>query len=235
MDFEPTSLPSAAENDARDIAMLHELAEITMDLSRALGRLALEKAAEGDAEGAGDLGIVVTRVGRALRQTIAYRRKIEDQVREGADKRTAEQAETRAQQAQRAAQAKRSRSVDRKHMIRRAVEQVLANQQADDDEDESTEREDRFDELYERLDEYESFTDFTDRPVSEFIANICDAMGLEFDWSQFAYDPWAMQEAEAQPEGSPFAEWWASTRDDAADDPPEDHARNGTGPPLAAE
>jgi hypothetical protein len=225
MSFEPTLLPSAAENEARDIAMLHELAEITMDLSRALGRLALEKAAEGDAKAAGDLGVVVTRVGRALRQTIAYRRKIEDRVRGGVNKRAAEQAGIRAQQVQRAAQAKRSRSVERKHMIRRAVEQVMA---ADEDED-------RFDELYERLDEYESFTDFADRPVSAFIANVCDAMGLEFDWDQFAYDPWAMQEAETQPEGSPFSEWWASTQDDDADDPPEDHARNGTGPPLAAE
>jgi hypothetical protein len=61
-------------------------------------------------------------------------------------------------------------------------------------------------------------------------------MGLEFDWDQFAYDPWAMQEAETKPEGSPFAEWWASTQDDpAANDPHGGHARNGTGPPLAAE
>ena len=56
MSFEPSPLPTQAETDARDIAMLHELADITMDLSRALGRLALEKAAEGDAKAAGDLG-----------------------------------------------------------------------------------------------------------------------------------------------------------------------------------
>src|SRR5471030_162212 len=126
MTSESTPSTSAAESDARDIDMLQELAEITMDLSRVLGRLALEKAAEGDAKAAGDLGVVVTRVGRAMRQTIAYRRKIEDRLREGANKRAAEQAETRAQQSQRAAQAKRSRSVDRKHMIRHAVEQAIA-------------------------------------------------------------------------------------------------------------
>jgi hypothetical protein len=217
--------PSPAESDARDIAMLRQLADITMDLSRELGRLALNKAKAGDAKAAGDLGVVVTRVGRALRQTIAYRRKIEDQLREGADKRSAEEAQQKAQQIQHVAQAKRSRSVERKHMIRRAVEQVMA---ADEDED-------RFDELYERLDEYESFTDFTDRPVSAFVADICNALGLEFDWDQFAYDPWAMQEAETKPEGSPFAEWRASTDPDPADDPPEGHAWNGTGPPLAAE
>src|SRR5260370_39255077 len=99
--------------------MLQELAEITLALSRALGQQALDKAALGDAKAAGDLGVVVTRVGRALRQTIAYRRKIEDQVRAGADKRTAELTQRKAQQAERQAFAKRSRSVDRKHMIRR--------------------------------------------------------------------------------------------------------------------
>jgi hypothetical protein len=97
------------------------------------------------------------------------------------------------------------------------------------------EDEDRFDELYERLDEYESFTDFTDRPVSGFVADICNALGLEFDWDQFEYEPWAMQEAETKPEGSPFAEWWASSDPDPANDLPDTEAMNGTGPPLAAE
>jgi hypothetical protein len=216
---------SQAESDARDIAMLRELADITMDLSRALGRLALDKAAEGDAKAAGDLGAVVTRVGRALRQTIAYRRKIEDQVREGEDKRATEQAGRNAPQAERAGSAKRNWSLARKNMILRAVERVIERQETEDDEDDG-----RGDDLYERLDEYERFTDFTDRPVSAFVATLCDAMELEFDWAQFAHDAWAKDEAETQPEGSPFAEWWNSVRGDA--EPP---AISSTGPPLAAE
>jgi hypothetical protein len=229
MTFNPTPVSSAseglsgAESDACDIAMLRELADITMDLSRALGQLALEKAAEGDAKAAGDLGVVVTRVGRALRQTIAYRRKIEDQVREGEDKRSAEQAG-------RTAAARRNGSFACKTMIRRAVERVIERQEAEDDEDDG-----RGDDLYERLDEYERFTDFTDRPVSAFVATLCDAMGLEFDWSQFAHDPWAIDEAETQPEGSPFAEWWNSVQENTGDSPPEADTISGTGPPLAAE
>jgi hypothetical protein len=213
--------PAQADSDARDIAMLQELAEITMALSRALGQQALDKAAEGDAKAAGDLGVVVTRVGRALRQTIAYRRKIEDQVREGDN----EQEKAEAQQAASRAYYGRIRSAGRKTMIERAVGRVLSD----------LKDEERLTELNERLDDYERLTDFTDRPVSVFVANICKAMGLEFDWSQFEHDPWAMQEAETRPQGSPFAEWWASTRDDADDSPPEAHAANGTGPPLAAE
>jgi hypothetical protein len=221
MNFEPSPLPSAAENEARDIEMLHELAEITMDLARALGRLALEKAADGDAEAAGDLGVVVTRVGRALRQTIAYRRKIEDGIRKAQD----EQDQAEAQQAANRAYYRRVRSAGRKIMIQRAVEGVLCE----------LEDEERMAELKERLDVYERFTDFSDRPVSEFVAHICKAMGLEFDWSLFEHEPWAMQEAETKPEGSPFAEWWASTQPAPANDPPDIEAMNGTGPPLAAE
>jgi hypothetical protein len=219
MTSSPTPLASAseglskAESDACDIAMLHELANITMDLAQALGRLALDKAAEGDAKAAGDLGIVVTRVGRALRQTIAYRRKIEDQVREGEGKRSADRPVRRAP-------AERDWSLARKRMIEHAVERVIERQ--DDD--------NLGGDLYERLDEYESFTDFTDRPVSAFVATLCDAMGLEFDWAQFVHDAWAMDEAETQPEGSPFAEWWNSVQEDGAPD-----AVRGTGPPLAAE
>jgi hypothetical protein len=181
-DFEPDPIiigkrrPSQADSDACDIAMLRELADITMALSQALGRLALDKAAEGDAKAAGDLGVVVTRVGRALRQTIAYRRKFEDQVREGEDKRSAEQAG-------RSTSAKRSWSLARKNMILRAVERVIEHQETDEDEDKG-----RGDDLYERLDEYERFTDFTDCPVSAFVATLCDAMGLELDWAQFAHD-----------------------------------------------
>jgi len=201
--------------------MLQELAEITMDLSRALGRLALEKAAEGDAKAAGDLGIVVTRVGRALRQTIAYRRKIEDQVRETAN----EQEKAEAQQDANRAYYGRIRSAGRRIMVLRAVGSVLSD----------LEDEERVTELKERLDVYERFTDFNDRLVSEFIANICKAMGLEFDWSQFEHEPWAMNEAETNPEGSPFAEWWASTHPNPAKDPPDAETMNGTGPPLAAE
>ena len=59
-------------------------------LPRALRRPALDKAEKTDAKAAGDLDVVVTQFGRALRQTIAYRRTIENQVREGAGERSAE-------------------------------------------------------------------------------------------------------------------------------------------------
>src|ERR1700761_1323954 len=122
MNLEPAT-PTQAETDACDIAMLQELADITMDLSRALGRLALEKAADSDAEAAGNLGVVVTRIGRAMRQTIAYRRKIED----GSRKAQTEQDQAEAQRAADRAYYRRIRSAGRKVMIQRAVAGLLSD------------------------------------------------------------------------------------------------------------
>src|SRR5947208_2054459 len=116
MSLAPTPLNSAAaassglsqaEIDARDIAMLGELAEITMGVARALGQLALDKAAQGEAEAAARLGAVVTKVGRAVRQSVAYRRKIEDKVREQNGKRANAQAATKAEAGQHAAAVRR--------------------------------------------------------------------------------------------------------------------------------
>ena len=205
--------------------MLSELAEITMGVARVLGALALDKAAEGEAEAAGRLGSVITKVGRAVRQSIAYRRKIEDQVAKRNDERAGAEAAAKAEAGQRTAATRRNASRARKTMIDNAVCRLLADQDLD-----------LYDELHERLDEYESFTDFTDKPVSTFILQIADAMELDLDWERFACDPWAAEEIAADPPVSPLAKWWHSRNADEGDDgqPPDVHA-NGHGPPLAAE
>jgi len=235
MSSEPTPLtsanaastgPSQAEIDARDIAMLGELAEITMGVARAIGQLALDRAAEGDAEAAARLGSVITKVGRAVRQSVAYRRKIEGKVREQDGKRAAADATAKAEAGQSAASAKHGASAARRTMVEKAVLRLIEEQD-----------EDLEDELIERLDEYESFTDFTDRPVSAFVSDICKALKLKFDWSRFAYDPWAVDETKADPPASPFAKWWHSVHGDRGDillAPPDISAR-GHGPPFAAE
>jgi hypothetical protein len=185
--------------------------------------LALDRAAEGEAEAAARLGSVITKVGRAVRQSIAYRRKIEDQVRERDGERAVETAAAQEEAGQRAAAARRYASQARKKMIDNAVCRLLADQDLN-----------LYDELYERLDEYESFTDFTDKPVSTFILEIADAMELDLDWSRFACDAWADEEIKADPPVSPLAKWWHLRGDAEEDDVevPEVHA-NGHGPPPA--
>ena len=56
-------------------------------------------------------------------------------------------------------------------------------------------------------------------------------MGLDFDWSRFEYEPWAMREAEDRPAGSPLVEWLGEA--EADDNAPDPHDMIGTGPPLA--
>jgi hypothetical protein len=220
----PLSGPSQAEIDARDVAMLGELADITMGVARVIGQLALDKAAEGDADAAARLGSVITKVGRAVRQSIAYRRKIEDQVREQDDKRAVEETAAKAAAGGRQAFTGRALSAARKHMIENAVTRIMESQ-----------NEVLHDDLDERLDEYEYFTDFTDRPVSAFVSDICNALGLEFEWDRFEYDPWAVEEAKADPPASPFAEWWHSEYSGEDGDPGPGVRPNGHGPPLDAE
>jgi len=239
MVFGTTSLNSAAaarsslsqaEIDALDIAMLSELAEITMGVTRAVGQLAMDRAAEGDAQAAGRLGAVVTKVGRAVRQSVAYRRKIEDEVRTRNEASAGAEAEAQEEAEQSAAHWRRSRSTARRKMIERGVYRALAEADAETG---------LYDEANERLLEYESFTDFTDKPVSQFILEIADAMVLDLDWEWFAYEPWAAEETEADPPVSPLAKWWHSPDREALDgEPPDggdDPYAQGHGPPLAAE
>src|ERR1700761_1090738 len=228
MSSEPTPLSSAAaassglsqaEIDAQDIAMLGELAEITMGVARGLGQLALDKVAAGDADAAARLGSVITKVGRAVRASVAYRRKIEDQLR----KHVAGEAAAKAEAGRGEVSARQEASAARRNMIENAVMRLIYEQDEDKD-----------DELVERLDEYENFTDFTDRPVSEFISDVCKALKLKFRWDRFEHDPWAIEEAKADPPASPFAEWWHAEHGVSGGEillAPPGVRRNGRGPP----
>ncbi|HEX4505480.1 MAG TPA: hypothetical protein VH722_07095 [Alphaproteobacteria bacterium] len=239
MSPEPTSLSSAAavksslsqaEIDVLDIAMLSELAEITMGVARAIGKLAVERAEAGEADQAAKLGAVVTKVGRAVRQSVAFRRKIEGEVRARNEASAGAEAVAQEEARQNAAYWRRSRSTARRKMIERGVCRAIA---------EAGEETGLYDDMHERLLEYESFTDFTDKPVSQFILEIADAMALDLNWEWFAYDPWAAEEIAADPPVSPLAKWWHSPdREDRDDQTPlggEEPYAQGHGPPLAAE
>jgi hypothetical protein len=59
--------------------------------------------------------------------------------------------------------------------------------------------------LYERLDEVEGDADFGERPIGEIVARICRDLGVTPDWRRWAGEGWAVEEARAQPPGSPYA------------------------------
>jgi hypothetical protein len=164
--------PAAARTE-RHLQMLQELGELGMRLARAVTEQAVETAAEPDR----DLGLVFSRIARAVRQTIALEAKLAD------DHRKAE-----VETAERRATEFRRRAVDRKTKVRLLVERVL------DAEAEESDAENLFYDLGERLETDYDDADFADRPIGELVARICKDLGVTADPSRW-HDDWAVEEA----------------------------------------
>ncbi|HEV7385973.1 MAG TPA: hypothetical protein VGN89_13920, partial [Phenylobacterium sp.] len=173
----------AAEARAeRHLRLLEELAEIGMDLARTVQRQAHEQAAA-DLDAAA-LGLVFSRIARAVRQTVALEARLAED----------RQAKTSAQIAGQT----RARAARRQREVRAVVEQAI---EADADE---SDVENLLLDLEERLVDYDE-SDFSDRPIGELVARICRDLGVTPDWSLWEDEDWAIEEAAARPRGSPYA------------------------------
>jgi hypothetical protein len=195
----PSTEPADADPALRRLRMLEELAEIGMDIARALRRRALDEAAANAAQPDDQaLGLAFSRVARAVRQTLALEDRL-DQDRQARD--GAAQAERAVQLAEQAG----ARAIEglrvaiHRSEVRAKVEQVIEAEAGDAD----VER--LLTDLDERLDDDEGGADFLDRPLGELIAAICRDLGLTPDWSLWVNEDWAVQEAKAKPPGSPYA------------------------------
>jgi hypothetical protein len=161
------------------MAMLRELAEIGMRLARGVERQAQEPQEE---RRAGDLGLVFSRIARAVRQTLALEAKLDEDRRARHEKAEAERA-----------QARRVRGFMRKIRAGDIAERVLANE---------TDGEALVESLGERLQDIDD-TDFADRPMGEIVAAICRDLGVEPDWSLWQDEPWAAEALAAEAPGPP--------------------------------
>jgi hypothetical protein len=214
MSFDPAPLDSASPNGcaqcanpdsaAHDIRMLAEFAEITLALAKAMGQQALDAVASNDTRTAGTCSVIVTRLGRALRQTLAYKRRIETQLEERARKIVAEASARRADKAGDDAFALNVRRIERKDMVRHAVEKVIDVEIARQEEADEEPNEDLFSELYEKLDIYENFVDYAHDPIGGIAVKVCRDMGLSPDPALWENQPWAIAEIESQAKDSPF-------------------------------
>ena len=163
---------ASTERAERHSSVLRELAEIGMDLARALRTHAL---AEPDAARAADVGLVFSRVSRAIRQTVALEAKLD------ADR------ETRAERAQAAqsvrdGEARKIRAVRQRKHIRGLVHCAIKDT-ADPNEVENLCFDSR-----EHLNDLDD-TDFEDRPIADIIAGICRNLGLNPDAVRLAEEP----------------------------------------------
>src|SRR5260370_12559761 len=189
--------------------MLAELAEIGMDLARAVRRQALDHAESEQADapqvdapdriGGGDLALVFSRIARAVRQTVALEAKLAE------DRRALHQSEE-AEQAQRAATIARERKARQKARVKRIVEQAI------DAEAEGSDREDLLGDLDERLEDLDA--DFGQRPMGEIVARICRDLGVSPDMSLWEAEDWAVEAGTIEEAGtgpSPAASPWPAT------------------------
>jgi hypothetical protein len=173
---------AAEARTERHLRILEDLAEIGMDLARTVQRQAHEQAAAGS--GAADLGLVFSRIARAVRQTVA----LEARLAEDRQTKTAAQI----------ARQSHARATRRRRDVQVVVEQAIEADAADSD------VEDLLLDLEERLVDYDD-TDFSDRPVGELVARICRDLGVTPDWSLWDDEDWAIEETAARPRGSPYA------------------------------
>ena len=180
----------------RQLAMLQELAEIGMDLARAVRREARAEP-QGDlkdrapARSAADFDLALSRIARAVRQTLALEAKLAADHRAGRQQGldAARKVETQAVRAGR----------------RALVRQVTAEAIEVGIKPEGRTR--WLADMDLRLERYDHETreDLDRKPVGALVAEICRALGVKVDWSLWEDQDWARDEAETKAPGSPYA------------------------------
>jgi hypothetical protein len=183
------------------LGMLRELAEIGMELARALrpGAAATSEPPVDDKCKGRDPAEAFGVVSRAVRLTLALEDKIDAElrdlkagiVRERADEQV--RAEKRAEVA--ADEAEDAR-------VRRVSELVISVAEAEIGDIESF---DNFHEaLEERLEEDEAYMDCIEKPLRETVERLCNDLGLHPDWSRWDGEGWAEDYAPLRPRCSIF-------------------------------
>ena len=210
---EPTATPSAtADSDAhtgdagsawarpmleRQLQMLGELAEMGLNVARAIERQAVQAGAE---TGVQDIALAYARASRAVRMTIALQAKLI-----GALQALEQRAPFEARWAEILGEAARN-DHPRRARIERIARRIIKAEHPDQDQVERL-----ADEAAERLDDQDLYGDVLSRPISEVVALICRDLGLSPDWPRLAQEAWALEEIAGGVPGWPLAEWAGKT------------------------
>jgi hypothetical protein len=174
LDSSPDRVEDAAPDRAAErFAMLRELADIGMEMARALQSEVRAQAVEDAAEppqSVAELGLAFSRVSRAVRQTLALEARLED------DRLDRERAAKAAEDAQSQSNSELS---DRAARVKARLMQLLhpdreRDHQWDDDWDED---------LNDEPDAEPGEGFVSDRPAADVVAGVCGDLGLEPDLS----------------------------------------------------
>jgi hypothetical protein len=196
---------ACAARTERQLAMLHELAEIGMQIARAVRDEAVARAEAADEDapaassrfGGADLGLVYSRVARAVRQTLA----LETRVAEDIAKAKVERERGRIAAIRRVAD-------ERQQEIRDYVAEAI---EAEAVEKKSSEREIErlLDDLDERLEDGDYDDELDHAPIGDLVARICADLGVTPDWSLWEDQAWAIEyEKSLPPDNDIGADRW---------------------------
>ena len=184
----------------RHLRLLQELAEIGMDIARAVRA---EAVAEDDpAErapsrfGGAEFGLVYSRIARAVRQTLA----LEARIAEDIDKARVEHERCRVDVAQLVFQ---QRQEDIRDFVAQAIEAEAVERHTPDGDVERL-----LDDLDERLEDGNYDDALADAPIAELVARICDDLGVTPDWRIWDDEDWAIEHLKACTPTDIGAERW---------------------------
>jgi hypothetical protein len=197
----PTSDETAAAEEtfdlsvaraARRLRLLEELAEIGMELARALKPGAeADKTTAGESPGK-DPAAVFAPLSRAIRLTLALEARTDQDLRDLKAGVSRERQEARAKAAERNGEA---REYKIRESVMKVAERECENLEALVDLEEA---------LEERLDMDEAYFDRSLRPLRPTVERLCKDLGLSPDWSRWAGDGWAYEDIPTRPRFSPF-------------------------------
>jgi hypothetical protein len=173
-------------------AVLQELAQLGMRMARAICAEA-EAPADPDRKSSGDLALMFSRVSKAVRQTLALESRLAEGLEAGRAQRAAE--------AVGRAEAEGAARTHRKQSVRLMVEDAI-----DYDGPGDAEAQERLlDDLDERLADPVEEDRFRDRPIEEWVAHICQTLGVPFDPRPWEREEWGLDDPTAPPPGPPDA------------------------------
>ncbi len=157
-----------------------------------------------------DLAQAYGKVSRAIRQNAL----LEDRLEAGLRDRVSGLEDARRARALKRAEAEAAKvAADEEAEYQRVYGPTIAREEAVDDvmerltyrqRGESEQAEALDAERAELLEEGAGYENYGDRPITETVTKLCEALGLEPEWDYFADEDWAMDEARAGVAGSPY-------------------------------
>jgi len=180
---------AAIDRTERHLRILQELADIGMRLARAVEAEVLAPPAAAEAAepavparfAGADLGLVFSRIAKAVRQTLA----LETRLADGLETARRDQARRRANAEQLTLQ---HRQEDIRDFVAQAVEAEGERRELPE-----TEVERLLDDLDERLEEGRYDDALADAPIPELITRICNDLGVSPDWRLWKHLDWGAE------------------------------------------